>query len=233
MSRAETGKSSVRRRTTSDRRHSPDRDREARYARRIPSCVGRAQAPVERETVVVRIGGTFLVAVSVLMAAPDHVGAHQRVLRMGSTGVEVLAWQEALRLSGTSIAREGIFGQETLAATRGFQRQSASGLAVDGIVNFEDIRAWIGASVACCGAGHPESARGAVGSGVGWLQISLNRWLREHSPGYPTLSVDMVFGMETEAALQRFQSANGLVPTGAAGQRTWKRLARDGFAHLP
>ena len=171
--------------------------------------------------------------VLLLLSYPASVMAHQRPLQSGSTGSEVRAWQQALRIGGASITVDGIFGPETMTATRAFQRRSVNGLRPDGIVDLDDVKAWLGASLACCGAGHPESWRGVVGSGVGWLQISLNRWLRKKAPDFPTLNVDMVFGHHTEAAVRRLQSTVGLAADGVAGQKTWRALSRAGVTHFP
>lgn len=59
---------------------------------------------------------------------------------------------------------------------------------------------------------------GDVGPMVEYLQLALER------AGYGTGGVDGRFGTRTLNALTRFQSANGLISDGVAGQNTWARL---------
>ena len=59
---------------------------------------------------------------------------------------------------------------------------------------------------------------GSTGPAVQLLQLALNR------AGYGELETDGVFGRLTQAALRRFQTAQGLAPDGVAGQLTHGRL---------
>lgn len=59
---------------------------------------------------------------------------------------------------------------------------------------------------------------GSTGPAVQLLQLALNR------AGYGALAVDGYFGQETEAALRRFQSGQGLTADGVAGNQTHRAI---------
>ena len=59
---------------------------------------------------------------------------------------------------------------------------------------------------------------GSRGPAVQFLQLALNR------AGYGALETDGVFGSLTEAALRRFQGAQGLAADGVAGTQTHRKL---------
>ena len=59
---------------------------------------------------------------------------------------------------------------------------------------------------------------GSLGPAVELLQLALNR------AGFGELDTDGIFGSATDAALRRFQSANGLIPDGIAGRETHMAL---------
>jgi hypothetical protein len=63
----------------------------------------------------------------------------------------------------------------------------------------------------------PTLRRGASGPAVTRLQDALRR------KGF-TLAADNAFGLQTETALRKFQSNNGLVADGIAGPATWAAL---------
>lgn len=173
----------------------------------------------------------LLLAFLLFMHLTVPAAASQRPLREGSTGLEVTVWQWALR-SFSDLRVDGIFGPRTLAATLAFQRLNKDVLETDGVVNLDDLKAYLGSHLTCCGAGYPESSRGVIDPGVGWLQISLNRWSRQ-THRHPTLNVDMVFGPRTEAAVRLFQETHTLQVDGVAGQDTWSALADIGVTHFP
>lgn len=58
------------------------------------------------------------------------------------------------------------------------------------------------------------SRRGSTGSEVRQIQEKLKRW------GYYSGSVDGIYGSATEAAVKKFQKANGLTVDGIAGKNT-------------
>ena len=71
-------------------------------------------------------------------SAPD-VPAGEPLLLRGSTGPAVSRWQSRPNDAGASIAVDGIYGPNTEAATRSFQREA--GILVDGIVGPQTRRA--------------------------------------------------------------------------------------------
>ena len=58
---------------------------------------------------------------------------------------------------------------------------------------------------------------GFIGPQAELLQLALTR------AGYPA-AIDGIFGLQTEAALKRFQTVYGLTPDGIAGAQTWQAL---------
>jgi len=63
----------------------------------------------------------------------------------------------------------------------------------------------------------PTLRRGNRGKGVKFLQCYLNLYGE-------ALSIDGIFGLDTQSAVQRFQQQNNLVTDGIAGQNTWWTL---------
>jgi peptidoglycan hydrolase-like protein with peptidoglycan-binding domain len=189
------------------------------------------------------VAGTALV---VALAAVPHATADSSLtLRLGSRGAAVARWQqildEWLGVSGSRFARgferaharvsqDGVFGRETEAATRGFQRESR--IAVTGAVGARTRLAWVEANVTCCGAGYPRVGPGHVSGSVGWWQIALDRWLMR-SRAARQLLVDGVFGPATRAATVAFQRAVGVRATGVAGSASWQAMVRRDLVHLP
>jgi peptidoglycan hydrolase-like protein with peptidoglycan-binding domain len=170
--------------------------------------------------------------------------AAQPLLRPGSRGGSVAAWQEAMNLwlsssgyaadkrlrarLGGGLKVDGVFGANTLAATKRFQHEGQ--LSATGTVGLADWKRWIGSEVT-----QPNGAQG-VGSGdfggsVGWWQISINRWLRQHHRRQ--LVVDCTFGPETRAATTTFQRALHLTRTGVVDFRTWAKAEQLGLTHFP
>lgn len=155
----------------------------------------------------------FLAGLTLFFAPPPTVDA---LSRNGSRGSEVRQIQTALKRQGYYKGSvDGIYGSETERAVRSFQ--SAKGLSVDGICGTETLQA-----LGIGGAGS-SFRRGSTGSGVKKIQQKLKNW------GYYSGSVDGVFGSETEAAVKRFQSKNGLSADGICGVKT---LAAMGLSSL-
>jgi peptidoglycan hydrolase-like protein with peptidoglycan-binding domain len=167
------------------------------------------------------------------------------VLGIGSRGAPVARWQQILDTwlgaSGSRFARgferahgrlaqDGIFGRETEAATRAFQRESR--IAVTGAVDARTRLTWVGANVTCCGAGYPRVGPGDVSGAVGWWQVALDRWLARRGAARQLL-VDGVFGPATRSATIAFQRATRLRTTGLAGPACWKAMERRNLLHVP
>lgn len=123
-------------------------------------------------------------------------------------------------------AQEASAGDTTRALVS-FQR--ANGLAATGEADAETIRVLLGDSAVSlkeylareAGSyfGRGALSYGSMGDAVSTLQSSLQ------DLGYFTGSCDGIFGAETEAAVRRFQLANGLAPDGRAEQAFFRRLA--------
>jgi peptidoglycan hydrolase-like protein with peptidoglycan-binding domain len=130
----------------------------------------------------------------------------------------VRALQQRLRTLGHKPGPvDGLYGPLTEAAVERFQ--SSAGLAIDGIVGHQTLRA--------LRAEWPQP----VGQGAGYGQQggsaqvrAVQRHLRtaNERPG----PVDGLFGPRTEAAVMRFQSETGLAADGVVGPHTWRALER-------
>jgi peptidoglycan hydrolase-like protein with peptidoglycan-binding domain/DNA invertase Pin-like site-specific DNA recombinase len=116
---------------------------------------------------------------------------------------------------------DGLFGPRTEAALLRFQTQA--GIAVDGIAGPQTRKALKRAIASPLrrGAGYAQPA--------GSPRVrTVQRQLREH--GFRPGPVDGLFGPRTEAALKRFQRADGLAANGVVTRRTGRRLAGAGPA---
>jgi peptidoglycan hydrolase-like protein with peptidoglycan-binding domain len=133
------------------------------------------------------------------------------LLRFGSTGSEVTAWQNALISAGYSVpgAPSTFFGSATDAATR--RLQADCGIAVDGVVG-PATRACIGGGP---GLGGDTFFPGDSGAGVEALQVALI------SRGYlaPGLATGF-YGTQTTAAVRDLQFDCGIGVDGIFGPQT-------------
>ncbi|MFI6498135.1 penicillin-insensitive murein endopeptidase [Nonomuraea typhae] len=120
---------------------------------------------------------------------------------LGNRGVDVLAIQHLLHLSGP----DGIFGATTRSAVVAFQR--SKGLAADGI-----------AGPLTWGALTPLLREGASGPAVRALQAQLNAKRRL------ALAVDGQFTAEVGQAVRAFQMHAGIGADAVAGPVTWRNL---------
>ena len=165
-------------------------------------------------------------------------------LRPGDGGEEVRQLQLRLNRIGqnyptiTNIPEtNGIFGVQTERAVRDFQR--IFNLEEDGVVGkatwYKIINVYNGVkrlSELNSEGISPEEVRrqfetvlqrGSYGVGVGSLQALLDA--RGGSiPELPPLSVDLIFGPQTEEAVRTFQSLYGLPETGEVDRATWNAL---------
>jgi N-acetylmuramoyl-L-alanine amidase/Putative peptidoglycan binding domain len=127
------------------------------------------------------------------------------LVRQGDSGERVRSVQYLLRQFGrTEVTPDGIFGPITDTAVRAFQ--SSRGLTVDGMVGSETWPALI-----------VTVRNGSVGEAVRGVQSQLR------SRGY-SITVDGIFGSQTETAVRSFQSSRGLTVDGIVGPITWKYL---------
>ena len=165
-------------------------------------------------------------------------------LRLGDGGEEVRQLQLRLNRIGqnyptiTNIPEtNGIFGVQTERAVRDFQR--IFNLEEDGVVGkatwYKIINVYNGVkrlSELNSEGISPEEVRrqfetvlqrGSYGVGVGSLQALLDA-LGGSIPELPPLSVDLIFGPQTEEAVRTFQSLYGLPETGEVDRATWNAL---------
>lgn len=139
-------------------------------------------------------------------------------LQHGSEGDAVAALQEALNNEGYELEVDGIFGDDTDAAVRDFQRESE--LSADGIAG-PDTLAALGLAAAPAHAKRRADVvyleHGSSGRAVRELQQALV------NAGYD-IAVDGVFGDDTHGAVRDLQEQNGLSVDGVVGPDTWAAL---------
>lgn len=184
------------------------------------------------------------IVVAAFVAGAAEAKAAQPLLRLGSRGGLVASWQRAMNLwlsasgypadkrlrarFGGGLTIDGVFGANTLAATKRFQQEGHQ--RATGTVGLSDWLAWIGAEVTPTG-GAVGIRSGDFGGFTGWWQVSLNRWLQRHQ--HPEIVVDCSFGLQTVAATRTFQRAMYLQTSGVVDQKTWAEAMRLGLTHLP
>jgi peptidoglycan hydrolase-like protein with peptidoglycan-binding domain len=123
----------------------------------------------------------------------------------GDTGPEVYALQHLLIAKGEGLDADGIFGPITKSRTEHFQ--STNGLNPDGIVG---PLTWAKLII--------QAKQGATGNQVRAIQVLLHDKF-----GYG-LSVDGIFGPDTDAAVRDYQADHGLSVDGIVGPNTWQSL---------
>jgi len=161
-------------------------------------------------------------------------------LKRGSRGKPVQIMQYFLSFISRfnkalpELTADGIFGAETEAAVRVFQR--AYGLAEDGIVGRETWDTLLKAYGSVLGALPDEYrsysslyypgyfiSKGASGKVVEQLQTYLNKIAR-HRPGVPEVEIDGSYGPQTEGAVSAVQRLAGIPVTGEVGPMTWNAV---------
>lgn len=165
-------------------------------------------------------------------------------LRLGSSGPDVQLIQTRLNRIATNYPAipkiyppNGVFGETTDAAVRVFQR--VFNLTEDGVVGeatwyrilylYNSVKRLSelyseGLSFSEASTQYPsELSLGSRGRGVEILQYYLN-YVAEFVSTVPSLSIDGIFGEETENAVRAFQRTYGLAEDGIVGLRTWDRL---------
>ena len=158
------------------------------------------------------------------VSASALVGLHR-----GDRGASVTALQQRLVAFGYVLSVDGVFGSATEHAVAHFQR--ANGLTPSGVVGATTAR-YLGvatgstaASASSTGSSASSASassggglrRGSEGSSVRALQARLARF------GY-VVEHDGVFGHLTERAVEHFQRANGLTPSGVVDTATARDL---------
>jgi len=61
---------------------------------------------------------------------------------------------------------------------------------------------------------------GSYGPLVGHAQLELNEWLRTQRPDRHRLTIDLLYGPETQEVAQLYQAEHGLPKDGIVGRRT-------------
>ena len=108
---------------------------------------------------------------------------------------------------------DGIFGSQTRAAVKYFQRKN--GLTPDGIVGSKTEAAMgLNLSYSQTSSRGRNIIKGDTPANVRAVQTVLKKW------GYYNGAVDGIFGPKTRAAVQYFQRKNGLTPDGIVGSKT-------------
>lgn len=161
-----------------------------------------------------------------LSVAILSTATHAMALQRGNSGSEVTTLQRNLQIAGFYDGPiTGYYGQLTRSAVIRFQR--ASGLTPDGIAGTRTLAALENRGgenpgpITGGGFGPNTLRRGSNGTYVSRLQQALTN-AKVYSG-----SITGYFGQETEAAVIKFQRANGLVADGIVGQRTKAALAAD------
>jgi murein DD-endopeptidase MepM/ murein hydrolase activator NlpD len=149
-------------------------------------------------------------ALALLLVVVPHAAA-----ATGSSATAAL--QVGLRAKGFYAGTvDGVVGPETTDAVRALQRRA--GLIEDGVVGAR-TRAALGKR------GRPSLGRRLLSAGVvGWDVAQLQFLLAWH--GFPTGTLDGVFGPHTNAALLKFQRWAGIVEDARAGPETIAALRR-------
>lgn len=161
------------------------------------------------------------------------------VLRQGSTGRDVLQLQFLLNYTAQfypsvqTVTQDSVFGSVTANSVRSFQR--LFGLTADGVVGrntwnkLYQVYRTIQGDEPGEGGVNPSPwpgvylRQGSRGSEVVTLQNLLNN-ARSTYPQIPFITVDGVFGANTDNAVRIFQRAAGLTVDGVVGPATWNTL---------
>jgi peptidoglycan hydrolase-like protein with peptidoglycan-binding domain len=139
-----------------------------------------------------------------------------RVKRSLMKGPRVARIQRLLKHHGLPIRVDGVYGNDTAAAVRWFQRYN--GIKPDGIVGPHTERALLPNPRVSKLIRHLSLQRPPLkGRDVIRLQKALRRFGHR-------LTVDGRYGPATNRAVARFQRQHGLKPDGIVGPRTWSLL---------
>ncbi|MDD6063155.1 MAG: peptidoglycan-binding protein [Oscillospiraceae bacterium] len=164
-----------------------------------------------------------------------------RVLRQGDRGIGVKTIQYYLNFIGffnselsPRLTVDGIFGPATREAVIAFQ--NFYGLTPDGIVGKDTWNRMVDAYNGILNALPAEFrsyssllypgyfiTTGASGKVVEQLQTFL-RVIAQNNNAVPTVTVDGIFGPQTQAAVTAVQRINGLPQNGAVGPITWNAI---------
>ena len=158
-------------------------------------------------------------------------------LRIGSRGNDVRTMQAFLNVISTiypildKLTADGIFGPETDKKVRQFQK--IMGLTVDGIIGPATWNKIVETYLLASGnkpapleyPGTPLRV-GSRGTNVRLMQGFLQELTKPY-PSLPSITVDGIFGPNTEAAVRGFQRLFGLSADGIIGPITWYRIIEE------
>ncbi|SMB77939.1 peptidoglycan-binding domain-containing protein [Deinococcus hopiensis] len=155
-----------------------------------------------------RTGIFAAVTIALVTQAPAAFASQLswEAIRQGDTGREVYTLQYLLREAGLTVSIDGIFGTDTDARVRDFQR--AKGLTVDGVVGGNTWEALI-----------KTVRQGDNNNAVRAVQDQLRSGY-----GYASVTVDGIFGSGTDTAVRDFQTKRELGADGIVGLNTWHAL---------
>jgi len=193
-------------------------------------------------TAAALLGGSIALAVAAPASAATAgqaqtatVAAQQQLLREGSRGPAVSAWQSTLNKlaakgtpSQAKVAVDGIFGPATKAATQAFQKWAH--IDADGVVGpqTQGVAATTLSSAALDPNPHvkPVLHHGSQGAAVSDWQSTLNKLAAKGTPSQAKVAVDGIFGPATKAATQAFQKWAHIDADGIVGPQTYTAAAR-------
>lgn len=152
----------------------------------------------------------------------------ERILRRGSKGEDVRLWQTVLHGAGLLPKKgiDGIFGPNTENATKEWQR--IIGVSDDGIVGpitnetTARVLAWVAATQSQQTASSTPPFPGTVSKGSRGSNVSAVQD-RLRNRGW-SISVDGIFGNQTDKVVRAFQKDKGLKVDGIVGPKTWDAL---------
>ncbi len=136
-------------------------------------------------------------------------------IQKGSSGEAVKELQQILSRLGYPVGADGIFGNTTETMVKRFQ--AANGIGADGIVGPKTWNVLTSSNANGNTTTRATLRNGSTGADVKVLQ----QLLVQH--GYQ-IGIDGIFGSGTEAAVKRFQAANGIGADGIVGPKTWAAL---------
>ncbi len=131
------------------------------------------------------------------------------VLRVGSSGENVVTLQYMLRFKGYTLVADASFGPGTETVVKQFQQ--SRGLVADGIVG---TATW-------------ESLAHQVSIGSNNIVVTAAQRQLKNKYGY-AVAIDGAFGPGTEAAVKQFQASKSIMQNGIVGLDTWAALLSGG-----
>jgi peptidoglycan hydrolase-like protein with peptidoglycan-binding domain len=143
----------------------------------------------------------------VVFHAPDPIAPWPRV-RRGADRFPVRPLQHLVRAHQHHVGVDGVFGPETEAAVRAFQK--SRGLVADGIVG---AQTWATLVL--------RVKQGSKGDAVRAVQDVIRF---HHQSDAPRPTIDGIFGTRIDAWIRGFQTAVGITPDGIVGPSTWRAL---------